>query len=164
MITLQPVTRGNPFADHPQLRTIWPAEFAVIAEEAAQDAVAQMPLGDIGGLYLVMKDGQVIGITGFFYVESVDEPYLRWHGIVPAERRNGYARLALGLVVERIKAKIPHAKGLTELVPQTQTAYGAGIGKHFAALGFEKSGELETYDWSPYAWQPIRLDIQRFAG
>ncbi|KWA84101.1 hypothetical protein WL29_22310 [Burkholderia ubonensis] len=163
MIALQPVTSGNPFEDYPVLRTIWPAEFGIIAEEAAQEAVEQIPLGDIGGLYLITKADQVIGITGFFYCESIDEPFLRWHGIAPAERGNGYSRRALQLVVECIKAKIPYAKGLTELVPQTQTAYGAGIDKHFAALGFVPHGALETYDWSPYPWQPVRLDIERFA-
>ncbi|KVP17001.1 hypothetical protein [Burkholderia ubonensis] len=161
MITLQPVTRGNPFEEYPQLRTIWPAEFQVIAEEATVETVAnEMPHGDVGGIFLVVKADQVIGITGFFYVDSVEEPYLRWHGLVPAERRNGYSRRALEMVVARIKEKIPTAKGLTELVPQTQTDYGVGIGKHFDALGFVKSGELETYDWSPYAWQPVRLDIE----
>ncbi|WP_434716193.1 hypothetical protein [Paraburkholderia sp. A3RO-2L] len=161
MISLLDVIRGNPFEEHPQLRTIWPAEFHVIAEEATVETVVdEMPRGDVGGIYLITNDSQVIGITGFFYVDSLDEPYLRWHGIVPAERGRGYSRLALQLVVERIKAKIPNARGLTELVPQTMTDYGAGIGAHFAALGFVKSGELERYDWSPYAWQPVRLDIQ----
>ncbi|MBU9200025.1 hypothetical protein KTD31_01235 [Burkholderia multivorans] len=160
MIELVDVTRGNPFEEHPQLRTIWPAEFHVIAEEATVDTVVEdMPRGDIGGLYLVTKCAQVIGITGFFYVDSIEEPYLRWHGIVPAERGRGYSRLALQLVVARIKAKIPNAKGLIELVPQTLTDYGVGIGRHFAALGFVENGDLETYDWSSYTWQPVRLDI-----
>lgn len=161
MISLIDVTSGNPFEEHPQLCRIWPAEFHVVAEEATREAVTlEMPRGDIGGLYLIVNVGEVIGLTGFFYVDGVEELYLRWHGIVPTERGRGYSRLAIQLLVERIKAKLPFAKGLTELVPQTLTAYGIGIGLHFDALGFVKIGNLERYDWSPYAWQPVRLHIQ----
>lgn len=159
MITLRQVESGNPFADYPLLRSIWPAEFAVIAEEAAVEAVDLMAQGDAGGLYVIELEGRVIGITGFFYVASIEEPFLRWHGIVPAERGNGYSREAMKLLVARIKARIPAAAGLTELVPQTDSDYGLEIGKHFAALGFVPHGELERYGWSPYAWQPVRLDI-----
>jgi hypothetical protein len=158
MIALLDVTGGNPFEEHPQLQNIWPAEFLVLAEEATRETVADdMPRGDFGGLYLIAKDGRVIGITGYFYVNSVEEPYLRWHGIVPEERGRGYSQQAMALVVGRIKAKIPQAKGLTELVPQT--AYGESVARHFAKLGFVNDGALETYDWSPHAWQPVRLDI-----
>lgn len=157
MISLQEVFSGNPFADHPQLRTIWPAEFAVIAEEAAVESLEEAKHGDIGGLFLVAKDDQIIGITGYFYCEDIDEPFLRWHGIIPAERGNGYSGIALRQVVDRIKDKLPAARGLTELVPQN----GAGpeIEKHFVSLGFTRNGVQEKYDWSPYAWQPIRLDL-----
>jgi GNAT superfamily N-acetyltransferase len=163
MIDLLDVEGGNPFEEHPQLRSIWPAELHAIAEEATVETVNDMPRGDIGGLYLIAKDGQVIGITGYFYVDSVDEPYLRWHGVVPAERGKGYSRRALQLLIANIKSKIPHAKGLTELVPQTQTDYGVGIGRHFAKLGFVESGEKEMYEWSPHAWQPVRLDLAEVA-
>lgn len=159
MISLHDVVDGNPFTQYPQLRTIWPAHFTDIAEEAAQDAIAHMPFGDIGGLYLVMKGDRVIGITGFFYCESETEPYLRWHGIIPSERGNGYSREAMRLVLARLKAKLPDARGLTELVPQNED--GPAIAAHFERLGFEKSGPTETYDWSTHPWQPVRLDIAR---
>ena len=157
MITLQDVMDGNPFTAYPQLRTIWPAHFTEIAEEAAQDAIAHMPFGDVGGLYLVKLGDQVIGITGFFYCESEFEPFLRWHGIIPAERGKGYSREAMRLVAARLKAKLPNARGLTELVPQN--ADGPGIAAHFARLGFVTAGPLETYDWSPHPWQPVRLAL-----
>lgn len=157
MITLRSVTDGNPFSQYPQLRAIWPAEFAEIAEEAAQEAIAHMPFGDVGGLYLVMKADQVIGITGFFYCDSEFEPYLRWHGIIPAERGLGYSREAMLLLLARLKAHLPDARGLTELVPQNSD--GPGIAAHFARLGFIEHGPLECYSWSPYAWQPVRLEL-----
>jgi hypothetical protein len=161
MIALLDITGGNPFEEHPQLRSVWPAELQVIAEEATRETLAvDMPRGDIGGIYLITQGSQVIGITGFFYADSGDEPYLRLHGVVPAARDNGYSERAMRLLVERIKAKHPHAKGLTELVPQTD--YGVAVGRHFAKLGFVNSGALETYEWSPHAWQPVRLDIARW--
>jgi GNAT superfamily N-acetyltransferase len=160
MIALLDVTGGNPFEEHPQLQGIWPAEFQALAEEATRDTIGDdMARGDSGGIYLIVKEGRVIGITGYFYVETVDEPFLRWHGIVPAERGKGHSREALQLLIERIKAKIPHVKGLTELVPKTLTDYGVGLARHFEKLGFANHGALETYDWSPYYWQPVRLDI-----
>jgi hypothetical protein len=159
MIALLEVVEGNPFEVHPQLRSIWPAEFSALAEESAVEAVELRVRGDMGGLFLIVQGSQVIGITGFFYVDSVEEPYIRWHGVVPAARGNGYSHLAMQLLVERIKVKHHHAKGLTELVPQTD--YGVAVGRHFAKLGFVKSGAPENYDWSPHAWQPVRLDIAR---
>lgn len=155
MITLADVLDGNPFTAHPQLRTIWPAHFTDIAEEAAQEAIAHMPFADVGGLYLVKLGDQVIGITGFFYCDSEFEPFLRWHGIIPAERGKGYSREAMRQLVARVKARLPDARGLTELVPQN--ADGAGIAAHFARLGFVNAGPLESYDWSPHPWQPMRL-------
>jgi RimJ/RimL family protein N-acetyltransferase len=157
MITLQDITDGNPFTEHPQLRAIWPAEFTEIAEEAAQEAIAHMPFADVGGLYLVMKGDRVIGITGFFYCESETEPFLRWHGIIPGERGKGYSREAMLLLLARVRAKLPGARGLTELVPQNSD--GPGIAAHFARLGFVNHGAQERYDWSPYAWQPVRLEL-----
>jgi hypothetical protein len=159
MIALLDVVEGNPFVAHPRLRSIWPAEFGRLAEEAAVEAVALRERGDMGGLFLIVLGSQVIGITGYFYVDSVEEPYLRWHGVVPAARGYGYSQRAMHLLVERIKAKHPHAKGLTELVPQTD--YGVAVGRHFAKLGFLKTGPRETYDWAPHAWQPMRLDIAK---
>lgn len=156
-LTLKEVTVGNPFADYPQLRTIWPHEFSVIAEEAAEEATAHRPFEDIGGLYLVMRNDEVIGITGYFYVREVNEPFLRWHGIVPAQRGNGYSRVAMDLLVARIKANLPEAAGLTELVPDSNE--GPSILHHFSALGFVVHGAPERYDWSAYTWQPVRLNI-----
>jgi RimJ/RimL family protein N-acetyltransferase len=161
MITLQDVVDGNPFTAHPQLRTIWPAHFTEIAEDAAQDAIAHMPFGDVGGLYLVKLGNRVIGITGFFYCESETEPFLRWHGIIPAERRKGYSREAMRQVAARIKGKLPDARGLTELVPQNED--GPAIAAHFEQLGFVKSGPAEMYDWSTHPWQPVRLDLESSA-
>lgn len=155
MITLEDVVDGNPFARYPQLRTIWPAHFTEIAEEAAQEAIAHMPFADVGGLYLVKFGDQVIGITGFFYCESEFEPFLRWHGIIPAERGKGFSREAMRQLVARVKARLPDARGLTELVPQN--ADGPGIAAHFARLGFVNAGPLESYDWSQHPWQPMRL-------
>lgn len=156
-LTLQDVVDGNPFTQYPQLRAIWPAHFTDIAEEAAQDAIAHMPFADVGGLYLVKLGDQVIGITGFFYCESEFEPFLRWHGIIPAERGKGYSREAMRQVAARIKAKLPEARGLTELVPQNED--GPAIAAHFERLGFVKSGPAETYDWSTHPWQPVRLNL-----
>lgn len=157
MITLQEITTGNPFEDHPQLRAIWPAEFTAIAEEAALEAVEHVGTADIGGLFLIMRGADVIGITGYFYFDDIDEPYLRWHGIVPTERGHGYSRAAMALVVKRVRAKLPSARGLTELVPQNEQ--GAAIERHFISLGFRRIGAQERYDWSPYAWQPVRLNL-----
>lgn len=157
MIELRNVSEQNPFAQYPQLRSIWPAEFTAIAEESAREAIAHRPFTDIGGLYLVVRDDQVIGITGFFYCESETEPYLRWHGIIPAERGKGYSRAALQLLLRQITDKLPTARGLTELVPQNQD--GPGISKHFARLGFKAHGIRERYEWSPYEWQPFRLAL-----
>ena len=158
MISLTDIRDGNPFSRHPQLRTIWPAHFTAIAEEAAQEAIGHMPYGDVGGLYLVKLGDQVIGITGYFFCVSEFEPFLRWHGIIPAQRGKGFSRAAMQLLVEKVKANVPAARGLTELVPQNED--GPGIAAHFARLGFVNAGPLESYDWAPHPWQPVRLALE----
>lgn len=103
-------------------------------------------------------DQQVVGMTGFFFVDSAEEPFLRWHGVVPEHRSQGLSAAALRWVLLHLLSRYPLARGLTELVPQT--SYAAGIERHFQSMGFEKTGALERYDWSPHLWQPYRLALK----
>ena len=174
-LSLVPVTGDNPFAEYLQLRTIWPAPFQGLAEDAAQEALTGRSWSEVsqaerhtagafeyvafGGLFLIVRSGAVIGITGYFYAGHAVEPYLRWHGLVPSYRGKGHSWLAMGLLITKIKAENPTARGLTELVPQTGTSHGREIAAHFDALGFVPVGAPESYEWSDCAWQPYRLEL-----
>ena len=127
---------GNPFELHPQLRTIWPEPYATAAAEAsATDS-------DTGDVWLIVKDQEVVGITGIFLDSdgSPEEIFLRWHGIVQRERGNGTAKAALRLAVERIRDVFPERKRLVELAPDNEYGWTLVI-PHFFSLGFVRDGD-----------------------
>lgn len=156
-LQLTPVRAGNPFQAHPQLATIWPPASQAIAIEATLEAIADCVGLSETGLYLIQDAGQVVGMTGYFFVDSPEEPYLRWHGVVPAARRQGTSTAAIALLLAELRRKHPEAKGVTELVPLT--AYSAALIHHFVRLGFVETGRPEQYSWSEHWWQPYRLPL-----
>jgi hypothetical protein len=143
---------GSPFDIYPELQTIWPEPYNTFAKEASeQDSV-------IGQVLLITLDNTVVGITGVFDIsEQPDDIFLRWHGVIPSQRRTGIARTALELLVTDIcPIFYPGRKRLIELIPHTE--YGRTIVEpFFQKVGFVKHGALEQYDWIDHEWQPYAL-------
>lgn len=174
MIYLEEIKDLDPFTKYPQLKTIWPDPFNAIMQEAYyEDLLLKSfhPHFDLGNMsYIKSEDGTVIGITGMFIIPdsgnyepinpNLEEGYLRWHGIIPEERRKGYSELAMTLLLTDITSKYKHFKNIIELVPQTE--YGIHIEAHFKHLGFTKVGEKEKYDWIDCEWQPFHLDTVKY--
>lgn len=173
MITLEKVIHENPFEKYPQLQNIWPEPFKTTAMEATVehfDLSKNYPDIDIGNIYIIKHQNDVIGITGF-YIYTEDDSFkeynpnmsnfgLRWHGIISEQRGKGYSELAMILVAKEISNLYNKAEKLIELIPQT--TYGNPLKKHFEKLGFTSFGQVENYDWSEYAWQPYELNIPAF--
>ena len=155
--TLIPYFGADPFEQHPQLKAIWPAPSQALAQEATREALQATGAGVFCGNYLAAVEHEVVGMTGFFVTEEGGEPYLRWHGVVPGWRGQGLSAQMLALVVREVRRYLPQSRTLTELVPQTD--YSGYLNRHFEKLGFKRAGALETFDWSPYQWQPWLLDL-----
>lgn len=172
-IILKEVTSGKPYEEHPQLKTIWPSPYIELAMEATEEHLLlkkEYPELDIGKIFLILEDENVIGITGYFIYTEDDsfKPYnkaqthfgLRWHGILPEHRNHKKAKLAFTKNIEQIIKHYDNPLYITELVPKTE--YGEALFRHFSTLGFIISGNPEKYDWADFKWQPITLNIQQF--
>lgn len=162
-IYLERILKGDPFEEHPQLKTIWPDHFSQLAAEAARDDLALLQEGhsELSGLFFIKKEDEIIGITGYYpFNEEISTLGLRWHGVVHAERRKGYSEFAMGLVCSAALEHFPEVSELVELVPCTE--YGVPLEEHFKYLGFTKRGEPEKYDWAENHWQAYHLDMRSF--
>src|ERR1700693_6321738 len=104
MIKLQRVESGNPFEQHPCLRSVFPVDLAAYVEADTVADIAAAVDPHHNHVFLVLDSGhQVVGLTGFFVPEADDgRTYLglRWHGIVPEHRSRGYSLAAFKEVVE----------------------------------------------------------------
>jgi L-amino acid N-acyltransferase YncA len=161
MLGIERLISGDPFSDHPQLGHIWPEPYASIAREAVTEHLAEQDDYDIGGIYLIKEDSDVIGITGYFlYDTEATVLGLRWHGLVPEQRGKGYSPRILGMVLIEALARHPRAETLIELVPVT--TYGETLEPHFKKMGFTPVGDTEKYEWAEHSWQPYHLEIANF--
>lgn len=153
---------GDPFEEHPILKTIWPSPYRDIAQEAASEDLVAMAAGEpLGALFLALVDGVPSGISGYFPMSGDGSIIgLRWHGLAAEHRGQGLSREMLGMVLEHAAKDFPDAAELVELAPANE--YGKPIARHFLRLGFVAVGEEERYDWSDNAWQPYHLNIARF--
>jgi RimJ/RimL family protein N-acetyltransferase len=168
MITLEEFT-DSPFDKYPQLKTIWPEPSNTDMQEGYNSYIALMkehPHIDWGPMYLIKKEDKVIGITGVFledgypYNPETQEVHLRWHGIIPKERRQGYSDEAMTLLLIKIQDRYPKLQTLIELIPQR--SYAQGIQAHFESLGFVAVGEAQKFDWADCLWQPYHLDVPKY--
>lgn len=77
----------NPFIKYPQLNDIW-----LTRQEMAISSIERFNKGDSSGkIYLIVLNGIVIGITGYYLTSNEKDAGLRWHGIIPSERKRGTA-------------------------------------------------------------------------
>lgn len=162
MIHIIPNGSLDPFADFPQLNTIWPKEYGDIAREAVTEEMQRIHAGKYkpdGQIYLIKDDHEVIGITGYFGWHA--NVGLRWHGVIPSHRGQGASTMALRWLLTDVYRERPDAEFLIENVPQSEHGK-TNIEPYFHKLGFRPVGALESYLWSPDLWQPHHLEIKSF--
>lgn len=117
------------------LLTIWPepykSEFRAVT---IQDRMS-------GEIFYVFDDSRLVGITGIFFDDDCpDDIFLRWTGILPAERRKGYAAQVILQLVGMCQLCYKSYSRLIELVPDND--YGHTVATpFFKALGFEEHKE-----------------------
>lgn len=137
----------KPFEKWPQLQTIWPEPYASEAAEASDIDW----LSTDEPIMPISVAGEVVGITGWFYMEKPwrqyakkGDVYLRWHGIVPEHRRKGYAAEALRQVLVMLLGRATIGgkpiRQLVELAPHNE--YGRTVAApFFEAMGFVNEGK-----------------------
>lgn len=154
MLYIEKITSGNPFEKYPQLNHIWPPLSQSIVKEATLDSIAYKE----DGVYLIKKDNEVIGLTGFFM--DNEQLCLRWHGFAKEHRGKGYSSKVLVQVLQEAKKHHPDKTSVSEFVPLTD--YCEPIIEHFEHMGFKKYGPTEIVDWRPEPLQEYRADIDTF--
>jgi hypothetical protein len=113
VIILTPWHRKPPqtlFDFVPDLRSIWRADLADIA--AMHTRQWEIDKDESGNILTASVGGSVIGITGWYRM-STSEAGLRWHGVIPDERKNGYSRQMIDLVCQAMPRKIRYVYEVT---------------------------------------------------
>lgn len=176
-ITLTGIFGGNPFADHPQLRDVWPVPRSGHVEA---DTVADLAMGVLADpcrnrVYLVVDgEGHVVGITGFF--QPTADPMtlgLRWHGMVPSARGRGYSEAAIKQLCVHAAYFHPEAVELVEYVPFADEKNGRFLVAHFERCGFVADGPARDASLFPATlslpagsgnWVAMRRSLSRERG
>lgn len=121
-LTLTPWKR-NPaqtlFQFMPALRTIWRDDLADLA--ASHTRQWEIDRHESGTILLALIAGRVVGITGWYRMSNRDAG-LRWHGVLPAERHQGYSRQMIDLVCQTMPKNIRHVFEVTRN-PESRDAF-----------------------------------------
>ncbi len=146
MVSLQRVLTGNPFEQHPVLRTIFAGDRGQHVEQDTVDDLAK-GTADLyrNHVYLICDaGGTVVGITGFFQLGvgsgAHDTLALRWHGVAPAHRGRGLSEQGFAAVCKEALQVHPHAARLVELVPMADADNANALIAYFERLGFRRDG------------------------
>lgn len=154
-IRLDEVCNGNPFADHPQLRSIWRDAYA---QRAEADTVRCLERPEGRKVYLIVGDAnRIVGITGYYFFDDDKDLGLRWHGVVQSMQRHTYSRISMELLCARGKLDHPSREALIEVMPADAVAR---LDKPFRRHGFQLRGEPAEYDWlMPGLWQAYQRPL-----
>ncbi|MFC0698278.1 GNAT family N-acetyltransferase [Paraburkholderia humisilvae] len=180
VVILEGVFSGNPFADYPTLREIFDPERRAHIEA---DTLADIALGIHdpyrNHIYVARSDaGDVVGITGFFLLAAEptterDTISLRWHGVLPAYRGQGYSEAMFEAVRRFAMYCMPEANWFVELVPMADPQKASRVVRHFRRLGFWFDDEpKDARTFSPGAalpadsglWQTMRREVGSIVG
>jgi hypothetical protein len=153
-VRLEEVCDGNPFANHPQLRTIWPDAYASRAEA---DSVRCIERPEGRKVFLIIGEAnRVVGITGYYFFND-NALGLRWHGVVNCMKRHDYSTIAMNLLCAQGKADHPEREALIEVMPFNAVER---LDKPFRRHGFLLFGDPAEYDWlMPGLWQAYRRPL-----
>lgn len=152
---------SNPFEVNPALFQIWEPTFSSHAKEAfltfQKEYEDQSPDGN---LYVIQEGTEVIGVTGYFFLQSSDYRYvgLRWHGILPKLHGQGLGSQALALLIQAVKTECPKAQQLVEFAPNG-LAYRA-IHEFFLRNGFVADNSFKYDAYEGITWQAYSLNLQ----
>jgi hypothetical protein len=144
MLTLVKLTKTDksPYEQWPLFKTIWsdPAHQAK-AEEAVVKYLENFET-ETGPILIVYKDQVPIGITGLYDARSEISELkqhvgLRWHGLLPAYRKQGLSRQVLYQLSLYIALNYTNKpRFIVEMVPPDRV----DILKYFISMGFVDCG------------------------
>jgi hypothetical protein len=144
MITLHklvPPANQSLFSDYPELNSIW--EVPALQKEARESyeewGLEHYPKESTGEIFSISENGKPIGIIGWFeHGEFPEILRLRYYGIVPSKRGNGYGEKAIRLFLQHLSKHAPlYALFLSESVTLSR-ATAHNIISHFKKMGFEE--------------------------
>lgn len=132
-----------------ELHSIWSFDLAKIA--AAHTKQWETDRNESGGVLTAYVEGAIVGVTGWYRMTDA-EAGLRWHGVLPSARQNGYSRQMIDLVCQEMPSEIRHVYEVTRN-PQSRAA--------FCQCGFEVVADADLiqrvvqhaeYDIEPGGW------------
>lgn len=134
-VALTPWSR-NPiktlFELEPALHSIWQPDLSAIA--AYHTKQWEIDPNESGSVYTAHVNGPLVGVTGW-YRQTSTEAGLRWHGVLPEARRNGYSMQMIDLVCQQMPSDIRHVYEVTRN-PKSKAA--------FCQSGFQVVTDPET--------------------
>lgn len=173
----------NPFKEYDVLNYIWDKKLTEVAEEGVLESIEIKNEYEIGKIYLIKHNDDVVGITGFYPYHDFElnnkfdfnkklDVGLRWHGVINECRNQGVSRHVLTTLANEILHRYPNASNLIELVPLYKdngamlaiTECGVDILKYFKKLGFVGVSGVEKYSWHPDYWVKFKIDINKLAS
>jgi hypothetical protein len=113
------------FEVHPELHSIWKHELSVIAAHHTQQW--EVDPNESGNVLSAHVDDAIVGVMGWYRMTET-EAGLRWHGVLPHARQNGYSRQMIDLVCQDMPSEIRCVYEVTRN-PQSKAA--------FCACGFD---------------------------
>ena len=136
---------------------IWPPIYADPALEATVEDGYDSSSGQI---FLICKvepgyQPRVVGITGYFDVSNnTGTAYLRWTGISPQFRREGYFAEAIKQLCLQLRGANPDISRLIELVPLND--YGRNeVMPAFERVGFKPDPMLAVPEGEDAGWPVV---------
>lgn len=121
-ISLTPWSR-NPiqtlFEFTPELNSIWRSDLADIA--ACHTRQWEIDSKESGNVLTSHAGGAIVGVTGWYRMTET-EAGLRWHGVLPHARKNGYSRRMIELVCQEMPSEIHYVYEVTRN-PQSRAAF-----------------------------------------
>ena len=118
----------------PDLHTIWKPELSQMASR--HSAIWESSELETGQIFIASYLNHVIGITGWYQMTET-EAGLRWHGVLPKFRKNGYSKRMIELVCSSMPESIKHVYEVTRNPNSCES---------FQKSGFEIITEQKTID------------------
>jgi RimJ/RimL family protein N-acetyltransferase len=125
------------FERNPELNTIWEIPAHQNQARESYEECGLIKTESTGEIFSINLDDSVVGIIGWFEYGGIpDVLRLRYYGIVPSQRGNGYGAKAVKLLLDHLShAAPPQYRWLSESVSLKRVVVKQ-VTVHFERMGF----------------------------
>ena len=98
------------FTALPELRTIWREDLSAIAMFHTRQWETDPE--ESGNILIAHAGNDLVGVTGWYRM-TLSEAGLRWHGVLPHARRNGFSKQMIELACQDMPRDVRHVYEVT---------------------------------------------------